>query len=90
MSDQENELRNLIETANQGLSESRKVISELKTKLRNEETIAIGFKIHLEKLQTRLKRLLSSMPNDTEYNQKNSDIDSEFRSKLDSLLKEIK
>ena len=90
MNNQEKEIRNLIESANIRLFESKKIISELKNKLQNEETVYIELKIQLENLQVRLKKFLNSLPDDTEENQRQAEIDSRFKGKLDYLLKNIK
>lgn len=85
----ETEVQELISTISSQIFESKKRISNLRIKLLDEETSLVGLQFRLDLQKELLRRHLNSAIFN-EIEERNSQIDSAFRDKLDSLLASVK
>ena len=89
MTQREDELKDLLALAREGLNRSRKIMADLKRKLNEEDTIAIGYKISIQKLEEALRITTLSIPKISEGEQRELDTDIDFKKKLDELMKKV-
>lgn len=86
----EQELLHQIEKNNGELKEARLLVSTLKEKLMDAETVLIGLKLKEDKLQDTLRRLQNASLKPSEYDEAFDEDIERFRKKLPDLMDKIK